>query len=400
MTESIKTAGFLACAAVLVTAAAMVQPERFTPAVLSDEGQAFYPNFRDPEAAKSIEVIDYDEATATARPLKVEFKDHRWVIASNNDYPIDIGDRLVKTSAALMDLHKDRVRSDQAQDHVKYGVIDPLDQKVTSLQGRGKRVTLRDSQKNILADFILGKPVDGKPGWRYVRVPDGKRTYVVKTDADPSAKFVDWVNAGLLRMPSASIRKLVLDSYSVNPTAGTIEQAEPVAMTQGLGFWNTPAGSVKQEPMKALADALDKLKIVDAKAKPPGLAKDLREGKIQLSDATAMTLRPFGFLLMENGRIIATDGEMTVEMANGVAYQIRFGDVASNSSDSGKGAGGDRYLLVTTSWDANRAAAYGDTGNAGERASRDLNARFADWFYVISGADFQKIRLTKTEVLR
>ena len=49
------------------------------------------------EAVKSIEVVDYDESTATARPLKVEFRKSRWVIASNNDYPIDIGDRLVKT---------------------------------------------------------------------------------------------------------------------------------------------------------------------------------------------------------------------------------------------------------------------------------------------------------------
>ena len=400
MTEAIKTAGFLACAAVLVTAAAMVQPERYTPAALSDEGQAFYPNFRDPAAAKSIEVIDYDESTATARPLKVEFKNKRWVIASNNDYPIDIGDRLVKTSAALMDLHKDRVCSDQVQDHAKYGVIDPLDQKVTSLQGRGKRVTLRDAQKNILADFILGKPVEGKPGWRYVRVPDSKRTYVVKTDADPSARFIDWVNAALLHMPSGAIRKIILQSYSVNPQAGTIEQAEPITLTQGLGFWNSTAGPVKEAAAKALADTLDHLRIVDARAKPTELANDLRDGKIQLSDATAMVLRPFGFLLMENGRIFATDGEMTVEMANGLAYQIRFGDVVSTSSDSAKAAGADRYLFVTTGWDSNRAAAYGDSGRDGEKASRDLNARFADWFYVISNADFQKLRLTRKDLLR
>jgi hypothetical protein len=72
-------------------------------------------------------------------------------------------------------------------------------------------------------------------------------------------------------------------------------------------------------------------------------------------------------------------------MANGVAYQIRFGDVAA-------GGGGDRYLFVTTSWDAARASRYGDTTGAGEKASRDLNARFADWFYVIANADFRKLR--------
>lgn len=44
-----------------------------------------------------------------------------------------------------------------------------------TLQGRGKRVTLRDAQKTVLADYIFGKPADGKAGWRYVRVPGGKR---------------------------------------------------------------------------------------------------------------------------------------------------------------------------------------------------------------------------------
>jgi hypothetical protein len=29
-----------------------------------------------------------------------------------------------------------------------------------------------------------------------------------------------------------------------------------------------------------------------------------------------------------------------------------------------------------------------------------LNARFADWFYVIGNADFQKLRLKKAQVLR
>src|SRR5262249_26868134 len=137
------------------------------------------------------------------------------------------------------------------------------------------------------------------------------------------------------------------------------------------------------------------LKIVDARPKPAELARDLREGQMQLSMQTALALRQFGFLLTQSGRILATDGEMTVEMANGVNYQIRFGDVASTSPDAAKSAGGHRYLFVTTSWDTARATRYGDASGAGEKSWRDLNARFADWFYVISNADFQKLRLTK-----
>ena len=63
-------------------------------------------------------------------------------------------------------------------------------------------MTLRDANGVALADYIFGKPAEGKPGYRYVRVPGHKCTYAVKTDADPSARFADWVNAGLLRISS------------------------------------------------------------------------------------------------------------------------------------------------------------------------------------------------------
>jgi hypothetical protein len=400
MTEAIKTAGFLAGALALVIAASVAEPERRTAAVFSDEGEPFYPQFHDPQAVKAIEVVDYDEPTATARPLKVEFRKSRWVVASNNDYPIDVGDRLVKTSAALIDLRKDQVRSEVTQDHAKYGVIDPLDQKVAGLQGRGKRVTLLDANKAVLADYILGKPVEGKAGWRYVRVPGGKRTYAVKTDADPSARFADWVNAGLLRMPSGNIRKVTIASYAVNPLTGGLDQAESIVLTHEGGLWKSAGGTVKEDTAKSLAATLDGLKILDARPKPPEMAHDLRAGQLRLSMQTALALRQFGFLLTQTGRILATEGEMTAEMANGVAYQIRFGDVATTASDAAKSAGGDRYLFVTTGWDAARASRYGDTSGTGEKAAQDLNARFADWFYVISNSDFQKLRLSKGQVLR
>ena len=196
-----------------------------------------------------------------------------------------------------------------------------------------------------------------------------------------------------------SIRKVTLDSYAVNPAAGTIEEAESIVLVQADGHWRSPAGAVKDAVVKALAGTLDGLKIVDARPKPAEMAADLRAGKMQISTEAAATLRPFGFLLTENGHILGSDGEMSVEMANGVIYQIRFGDVAATASDIGKDAGGDRYLFVTTSWDSGRAMLYGDTGG-GEKVSRDLSARFADWFYVIGNADFQKLRLTKADVIQ
>jgi hypothetical protein len=43
------------------------------------------------------------------------------------------------------------------------------------------------------------------------------------------------------------------------------------------------------------------------------------------------------------------------------------------------------------SYDAARAAKYGDGGGDGERLARTLSEKFADWYYVISGKDFVKL---------
>jgi hypothetical protein len=372
MPEAGKTLAFVAVAVALGVAAAVVQPETATPSIFSDQGKAFYPKFTDPQAAKTIEVVDYDESTATATPLKVQFDRGHWVIASHYDYPVEIGDRLAKTAAALIDLKKDIVRSDSTQDQAQLGVIDPLDAKA-GLAGRGKRVTLRDAHGEVLADYILGKPATGKPGYRYVRVPGDKRTYAVKTDADPSAKFADWVNAGVLRIAGSSIRKINVNRYNIDAAAGRVGSVERSTLTP------------ESAKFKSMVATLDTLKIVDIRPKPPSLAQGLRAGQLELSLETAVSLRQKGYFLSPEGRLFASEGEVSVETVNGVVYTLRFGDVAGTSSDN-------RNLFVTASFDQARATGYGGDAAVGERQAKDLNARFAGWYYIISGKDFQKLR--------
>jgi hypothetical protein len=42
-----------------------------TPSAFSDIGEAFFPNFQDPNTATTLEVIEFDEGTAAAKPFKV-----------------------------------------------------------------------------------------------------------------------------------------------------------------------------------------------------------------------------------------------------------------------------------------------------------------------------------------
>ena len=99
-------------------------------------------------------------------------------------------------------------------------MIDPLDAKVTTLKGRGKRITLRDASEKVLADIIIGNEIKGTErkdgrGQRYVRVPGQKRTYGVNIKAEPSTRFADWIETNLLKVEASKIRRVVFDNYKI-----------------------------------------------------------------------------------------------------------------------------------------------------------------------------------------
>lgn len=420
MNEIKKTILFVLVASVLAVAAVFVDPGARTPDVFNDQGEAFYPNFTDPLAPKAIEVIDYDEATATARPLKVEFAENKWRIPSHYNYPSDAEDRLAKTAAALMELRKDIVISDRVEDQTEFGVIDPLDPAAVSLAGRGKRVTLRDANGDVLADFIVGKKVTDKPGYVYLRVPSQRRTYAVKTDADVSARFADWIETDLLKLTPGDIRKIAINSYSINEQFGRLENVEQFTLTKSNDKWMiSGGGNPVDAKMQALTSALDNLRIVNVQPKPANLTEDLKtQSGIQLSMESVMSLRQKGFFMTQTGQLFSNEGEIIVDAANGLQYTLRFGEIASTGgSESDEAAGAkegetqakesgkeeQRYLFITVNYSEARARQYADgkdPDKKGEELARELRNRFADWYYVITGADFNNLRPHRRDLLK
>lgn len=165
---------------------------------------------------------------------------------------------------------------------------------------------LRDTRQAVLAGRILGNPAERKAGYRYVRVPGQKRTYAVKTDANPSAGFAGWVQSGLLRVPDASIRKVTIQSYSIDERTGRLTNLDSVALTRESDQWKlADAEKLNTAAVQSMAAALDNLKVIDVQPKPPGLAMDLRSGKLELSLETAVSLRQKDFFLTPNGRRLA-----------------------------------------------------------------------------------------------
>lgn len=406
MNELKTTLIFCFGAVALAAAAVVVDPGGSTPDVFDDLGQAFYPEFTDPQAPRAIEVVDYDEDTATATPLKVEFTDNKWVIPSHNNYPADAETRLADTAAALIDLKKDIVVSERVEDHADYGVVDPLDDAATSLVGRGKRVTLRDGDGEMLADFIIGKQMEGKPGYLYMRDPDGRKVYGVQTDAKISAEFREWIETDLLKLAGTDLQRVNIDRYSINERLGTLEGREQTTLTKKDGKWKLGSRDPNETAMNDLVAALEGLRIVDVQPKPEGLSADLKSpGGIQPTRESFQSLAQRGFFFTRNGQLVSNEGEIVVDAKNGIRYVLRFGEIAdagaAKTDESGEPDGVRRYLFITAEYSEARAKQYAGEGSVDEKGkelAEELRERFAGWYYVISGADFDKLRPSRRQL--
>jgi hypothetical protein len=389
MNELLKTLTFVAAALLLTGAAFYETRDRSQKSArFDDQGKRFFPEFEDPLACTDLEVVSFDPSTATATRFRVMFKDKKWVIPSHNDYPADARDRLSKTASAVMDLTKDIILSDDVKDQEAMAVIDPLDAKTTTIQGRGKRVTLRDATEKVLADFVIGNEIKGadrKEGasLRYVRVPDQKRTYGVNVKADLSTRFADWIETNLLKLDTGKVRRVVFDNYKLQEDRDArgsflkVVRGDKVAIERkdSTGPWTMagtpPDKEVNEEKLRSLTDALGDLKIVGVRPKPPGL-KDPNDPELKLTLPIVASLQSKGFFMTRQG-LFSDQGDVIVTTDDGVVYTLRYGGPLFASGDEltagipdgaekkdeatkaatkkSEGTQESRYLIVTVSFD-------------------------------------------------
>jgi hypothetical protein len=450
MSETRKTIVFLAVAVVLVLATILTVPEQVTPDAFSDLGEAFFPDFTDPNAARTLEVIEFDEETGSSRPFKVTFKDGRWTIPSHYEYPADGEDRLAQTAAGLIGIKKDDFRTDNVSDFAACGVIDPLDETVVELKGRGKRVTIKGENDVVLADLIIGKSYEDRENFHLVRVPGQKRVYGSLVDVDISTTFSDWIEADLLKVEKEQIEKVALKDYSVNERTGTIEQRGELFLDKGEDdTWTANDMKDDQEvdryKMNNFLRALDELVIVGVRPKPAGLTASLQQssGEVRIGTGDMLSLQSKGFFFSKDGRLLSNEGELQATTSGGVIYSLRFGEVVFGSGvavTAGTGAdnadqetGENRYLMITTDFDPEMFPEPETPANTdflekpdsmwtaedhrmksiqlahdewekdlvdGRNLTDELNARFARWYYVISAESFEKLALTRDDLLK
>jgi len=115
------------------------------------------------------------------------------------------------------------------------------------MQGRGSRITMKDKDGVTLADFIIGKQVPERQGFRFVRVPGENRVYASRVDLDISTKFQDWIEAKLLEVEASKIERVVLDNYSVNERTFSVQPGEKIELAFRDEVW-TSSRSARSTP--------------------------------------------------------------------------------------------------------------------------------------------------------
>ncbi|MGE0708131.1 MAG: DUF4340 domain-containing protein [Planctomycetota bacterium] len=351
-------------------------------------GGKMFPDFEDINAATTLEVFDWDEATGAKPPFKVEFKDGLWRIPSKEGYPADAKDKLGKVAGELITLEKTQLRGSREEDHALLGVVNPTATDSSKpLQGRGRRIKVSDATGKTLADVVIGKKVEGSEGLRYVRRmtsdQDGeKEVYAAKLSIEVSTEFTDWIHTDLLELDVAQITSLTIDRSKLRVMempdgrlGARLLQGQKSQIGQKDYKWSVAGMGPDQEANMAVIDSatevLKELKIKDV------LKRDQAH------------LMQVGFYPMEDGSFYSDEGEIDVTLKNGVRYKLRFG----RPSPSSKTGEVQRFMIVEVDLEPTVAKGLDEAQRkeAKERVDR-LNARFGDWYYVISATDFESLR--------
>ena len=418
MRESRKTALFAAVAVAAAVATWTTRPHANQSVGTVERNRPLFPQLTDPNAARSLEVIRFDEQSATPRAFKVVNQGGRWTIPSQFDYPADARDQLATVAAAIITLRVQDVVSASTSDYARYGVVDPLAIGVPGVGGRATRITIRGENERLLADVLLGRTLAGHDDIRYVRLPDQRTVYSTRVgDVNASIRFADWIDPDLLQLDRQTVDAVNIVNYSLDGQDGTVHPREALLLRRrGDDEWrlddSAPGETVDPAAMQRLIDNLAGLRIVGVFPKPPGISAVLSPTSQSAAITTADRddLAHKGFYLTRDGRLLSNQGEVIIHSTTGVFYTLRFGQVAPPEPEpitpAQKDAGEpavpreNRYLFIMTAFDPTAAGRDAAALDAARQRASVLSQRFAPWYYVISADRFEEIRVQRKDLLK
>lgn len=317
-------------------------------------GEEFYAEFVDPTLAASLEVNAFDADAVAPKEFRVQrLPNGRWVIPSHHNYPADAEEQLAKTASSVIGIKRGAMVTRWEADHAQYGVVNPKQESLTvnEVDGVGQRLTLRGDNDSVLADYVVGKQVEGESGQYYLRHPNEDEVYIASLDIDLSTKFTDWIETDLFDISNGEILRLVVNDYSFNELNGQLTESEVTTLTREKTWsddWlftelNAETEELNKDAIRDTLSAIADLEIAGVREKQPGLTPDLKLDQSALSSQDDVSrlqsdLLSRGFLLQPGEKkdaltLIAREGELYSGTADGLVYRMHFGRVFTGSQE-------------------------------------------------------------------
>ncbi|MFN5707190.1 MAG: DUF4340 domain-containing protein, partial [Planctomycetota bacterium] len=329
-------------------------------------GQLLFEGFT-PSQVRTIEVSRYNSDRQALERIQLQRKGERWVIPGTADFNANNATQVARAINSVLDRKVLEKISDDQQDHLKNGVIDPDQfQSAEVRSGLGRRITLKDRNGQALADLIVGFPLQNaeQQALYCVRIPGEPQVYSVPFDLEAlTTRFQDWVDPNLLglrnqqntagQLPSS----VTLDAYRIDssrlsdPAAKVrLYRADLGDVEGGIGIrrLEIPAGdawaavnATEAQKRLLLESTLRQLGTwsfpeVRLKAKP---VADFLKAPGNVGDpAIFASLAEYGFRQTAATGAAASfqsaGGQMTINLETGVKLHAWFGSI-TGSAQSG-----------------------------------------------------------------
>lgn len=373
-----------------------------------------------PEQIAGLRVISWDDALSAARLFEVKKDGDRWVIPSNFSYPADGNTRVTRTAAGILGVTRGRLVTSKPEEHATLGVVDPLEHDATVKSGFGRRVTLTDSGGSTALDVVVGNRVEGASGLVHVREVGKAEVYTAKIDGDLSTKFTDYVELDPFKINRDSVRGVAVVEYQLDIDKRSINTG-PVtrfARSGNEGEWQSQQAAADKRPAKGqIDDILSALSGLRLQGVRPFNPNRLQKGGFYLANEPQAFQIPNALTVQVQGKpcaLFGTEGRLDVTSKDGLRYSFMFGKVAlgddqdkdedakaPEKKDNQPAEGANRYLAVFVTYDAALDEDAKTEAPAADKSKKKLTGkdraakaqeRFQRFFYVISNADFKRLR--------
>ncbi len=403
----------------------------------AEVGKPLFENYA-ADQVRGIDIVGFDSENGTLDRIKLVRSGEKWIIPARQNFIATNAPLIGEVINSLNDRTIYEVMSENQEDHINFGVVDPAeftaDMNTASL---GRRLVLTDRNNKVIASLIVGSPVKNNPSRRYVRAPGKPRVYLIDFNEQIlTTQFSNWVSPDALQLtpsergPGQQLKSAVIDDYRLSRGKDKTVRRDPVyratlvpvgqriqvqsllvADSSDPAEWRKLATTPEQQTkLTGSIRGLISLFPDDVRRTEKEIASALENPSADTSPTIFKGLEPFGFYLdgFQAGRWVfkAEHGDVSVNTEAGVIMTVLVGKVGgANSRRKGKlnyfvmiNAGVNNDLLAEpirpddlpddesaeNKEFRRRYEAWQQTVQAAERKAAEINAIHGDWIYLIS----------------